>query len=38
VFKFLKIISEDFFIKRFGWSVMEISNLIFLKKLFNEMK
>jgi len=37
VFKFLKMHSENSFIKRFGWSVMEIYDLIFLEKLFNEM-
>jgi len=38
VFQFFKIISENFFIKRFGCSVREISNLIFFNKLLNEMK
>jgi hypothetical protein len=37
-FKDLKVHSEKYFIKSFGWSGMGISNLIFFKKLFNEMK
>jgi hypothetical protein len=37
VFNDLKMHSQNSFIKRFGWSVMEISDLIFLKKLFNEI-